>query len=120
MKRLAISANRTLHIFNVEDLIYFTVSADKSNSSEIILTGERRITVHKSISELHQLFTPIYGNNLVKVTRDACVNLNSVYELSYDGVLRLIDHKNDKNQYKILIPSRNRIAELMKILMGNR
>lgn len=56
MKKLAISANRTLHIFDVEDLIYFSVSTEKTNSSDIVLSGNRRLTVHKSVSELYQLF----------------------------------------------------------------
>lgn len=118
MKKLAISANRTLHIFDVEDLIYFSVSTEKTNSSDIVLSGNRRITVHKSVSELYQLFSPVYGNNLEKVTRDACINLSCVYELSYDGVLRLTDRKDLNRHYKIFIHSRTRINELMKKLMG--
>lgn len=69
MKKLAISANRTLHIFDVEDLIYFSVSTEKTNSSDIVLSGNRRLTVHKSVSELYQLFHQSMAITLKSYTR---------------------------------------------------
>jgi len=117
MGNITISANRVLYVFRAEELLYLAVNVEKKNSCDIVLTHDRRITVHESVSKLYDSLSKEMAGKLYKVSRDACVNIDAIYQLGCDGCLKLIDHDNPHRGYKFFIPGKKTIAELMNKLM---
>lgn len=114
--RIALNANRIIRVFDSEDLIMVTVDVAKNNTCKVVIAGGREFSVHCSVSKLVERLEPQMGGRFFRITRDTCINIDYVHELSTDGELRLFDRSVNKLLPKLLILSRARILSLVDLL----